>query len=81
MLDSRHAAGCSIHLAHRYFGAFGRWNLWLAVAHLRLNCFRLVGLARVLRYRYEYSRERDYVRAAKFMGVKPFTVMIRHLIP
>ena len=26
-------------------------------------------------------RERDYVRAAKFMGVKPFTVMIRHLIP
>ena len=56
-VDSRHAAGCSIHLAHRYFGAFGRWNLWLAVAHLRLNCFRLGWFSSCsAHYRYEYSR-------------------------
>ena len=26
-------------------------------------------------------RERDYVTAARFMGVKPFTIVVRHIIP
>ncbi len=52
--------------------------LWLTFG---LTVFGWVGLARVLRTIGMSIRERDYVRAAKFMGVKPFTVMIRHLIP
>ncbi|WP_418969870.1 ABC transporter permease [Alloscardovia omnicolens] len=52
--------------------------LWLTFG---LTIFGWVGLARVLRTIAMSIRERDYVRAAKFMGVNPFTVMLRHLIP
>lgn len=52
--------------------------LWLTFG---LTIFGWVGLARVLRTIAMSIRERDYVHAAKFMGVKPMTVIVRHLVP
>ncbi|MFC0265760.1 ABC transporter permease [Alloscardovia macacae] len=61
----------------RSAGGTSGW-LWLTIG---LTIFGWVGLARVLRTITMSIRERDYVRAAKFMGVRPFTVILRHLIP
>ncbi|TCD54393.1 ABC transporter permease [Alloscardovia theropitheci] len=61
----------------RSAGGTSGWA-WLVFG---LTIFGWVGLARVLRTVTMSIRERDYVRAAKFMGVKPLTVIVRHLIP
>lgn len=61
----------------RTAGGTSGW-VWLTIG---LTIFGWVGLARVLRTITMSIRERDYVRAAKFMGVNPFTVIVRHLIP
>ncbi len=37
--------------------------------------------ARTIRTTALSLRERDYVKAAKYMGVPPFTIIVRHLIP
>ena len=45
--------------------------LWLAIG---LTAFGWIGYARTL-------RDREYIRAAKFMGVPSFTIIVRHLVP
>jgi peptide/nickel transport system permease protein len=57
-------------------GASG-W-LWLTFG---LTVFGWIGYARVLRTLTMSLRELDYVKAAKFMGVGSFTIIVRHLIP
>lgn len=46
-----------------------------------LSAFGWIGYARTLRTMALSLRERDYVKAAKYMGVSPFTIIVRHLIP
>ncbi|MFC2646416.1 MAG: ABC transporter permease [Coriobacteriaceae bacterium] len=46
-----------------------------------LTAFGWIGYARTLRTMALSLRERDYVRAAKYMGVAPFKIIMRHLIP
>ena len=52
--------------------------LWLTIG---LTAFGWVGYARTLRTLTLSLREREYVKAAKFMGVAPFTIILTHLIP
>lgn len=52
--------------------------LWLTFG---LVVFGWIGYARVLRTLTMSLRELDYVRAAKFMGVGSFTIILRHLVP
>lgn len=52
--------------------------LWLTFG---LTIFGWIGYARVLRTLTMSLRELEYVRAAKFMGVNPFRIILRHLIP
>jgi peptide/nickel transport system permease protein len=52
--------------------------LWLTAA---LILFGWVGYARVLRAIALSLREREYVTAAKFMGVRALTILRRHMIP
>ena len=53
---------------------------WLILI-VGLSAFGWIGYARTLRTVALSLRERDYVRAAKYMGVSPITTIIRHLIP
>ncbi|NMM93840.1 ABC transporter permease [Bifidobacterium oedipodis] len=52
--------------------------LWLTFG---LTAFGWIGYARVLRTLTMSLRELDYVHAAKFMGVNPFRIIVRHLVP
>jgi peptide/nickel transport system permease protein len=52
--------------------------LWLTAA---LTLFGWVGYARVLRSIALSLREREYVAAARFMGVRSLTILRRHMIP
>lgn len=52
--------------------------LWLAFG---LTAFGWIGYARTLRTLTLSLRDREYVRAAKFMGVNPFVIIVRHLVP
>lgn len=52
--------------------------LWLTAA---LMIFGWVGYARVLRAVALSLREREYIAAARFMGVPSFTILRRHMIP
>lgn len=52
--------------------------LWLVFG---LTVFGWIGYARVLRTLTLSLRELEYVRAAQFMGVGSFRIIIRHLIP
>jgi len=56
----------------------GKTWLWLVVL---LSIFGWMITGRVVRGMTLSLRERDYVSAAKFMGVGPFTIIRRHLIP
>jgi peptide/nickel transport system permease protein len=53
---------------------------WLMLI-LGLTAFGWIGYARTLRTMALSLRERDYVRAAKYMGVPPIKIIVRHLIP
>ena len=66
-----------IALIVRAANASAGW-LWLVVG---MSAFGWIGLARTIRTVALSLRERDYVKAAKYMGVNSFTVIIRHLIP
>jgi peptide/nickel transport system permease protein len=52
--------------------------LWLTAA---LTIFGWVGYARVLRSIALSLREREYIAAARFMGVRSLTILRRHMIP
>lgn len=52
--------------------------IWLTFA---LMLFGWIGYARVLRSIAQSLREREYVAAARYMGVKPLTILWRHMIP
>lgn len=52
--------------------------LWLTAA---LTIFGWVGYARILRSVALSLREREYIVAARFMGVPSFTILRRHMIP
>jgi peptide/nickel transport system permease protein len=52
--------------------------LWLTLA---LTLFGWVGYARVLRSIALSLREREYIAAARFMGVRSLTILRRHMIP
>ena len=53
---------------------------WLILI-LGLTAFGWIGYARTLRTMALSLRERDYVKAAKYMGVHPMRIIVRHLIP
>ncbi|MEE1296933.1 MAG: ABC transporter permease [Bifidobacterium sp.] len=61
----------------RSAGGSSGW-LWLT---LGLTVFGWIGYARVLRTLTMSLRELDYVKAAKFMGVGSFRIILRHLVP
>jgi len=52
--------------------------IWLTIA---LTIFGWVGYARVLRSVAMSLREREYIAAARFMGVPSLTILRRHMIP
>ena len=52
--------------------------LWLT---LGLTAFGWVGYARTLRTLTLSLRDRDYVHAARYMGVRSFVIIVRHLVP
>lgn len=56
----------------------GKTWLWLV---LLLSIFSWMITGRVVRGMTLSLKERDYVHAAKFMGVGPFTIIRRHLLP
>lgn len=56
----------------------GRTWLWLV---LLLSLFGWMITGRVVRGMTMSLKEREYVQAAKFMGVRPFTIIRRHLLP
>jgi glutathione transport system permease protein len=56
----------------------GKSWLWLV---LLLSLFGWMVTGRVVRGMAMSLRERDYVHAAKFMGVPPLTIIRRHLLP
>lgn len=56
----------------------GRTWLWLVVL---LSVFGWMITGRVVRGMTLSLKEREYVQAAKFMGVAPFTIIRRHLLP
>jgi peptide/nickel transport system permease protein len=56
----------------------GRTWLWLVVL---LSVFGWMITGRVVRGMTMSLKEREYVQAAKFMGVRPFTIIRRHLLP
>ena len=60
--------------------ASGGESGWLMLI-FGLTAFGWIGRARTIRTMALSLRERDYVKAAKYMGVSPFTIIIRHLIP
>lgn len=53
---------------------------WLILI-VGLSAFGWIGYARTLRTVALSLRERDYVRAARYMGVSPIKTIVRHLIP
>jgi peptide/nickel transport system permease protein len=55
-------------------------NSWLAIVGAFI-LFGWIGYARVLRSLCMSLREREFVLAAKYMGVSSFTIIRRHLIP
>ena len=61
----------------RAAGANTGWIMLIA----GLTAFGWIGYARTLRTMALSLRERDYVRAARYMGVPPLLVIVRHLIP
>lgn len=60
--------------------ASGGESGWLMLI-FGLTAFGWIGRARTLRTMALSLRERDYVKAAKYMGVPSFIIIIRHLIP
>lgn len=52
--------------------------VWLIVG---LTAFGWVGYARIIRTMTLSLRERDYIKAARFMGVGSFKIILRHLVP
>jgi peptide/nickel transport system permease protein len=56
----------------------GKTWLWLV---LLLSLFGWMITGRVVRGMTLSLKERDYIHAAKFMGVAPFTIIKRHLLP
>jgi glutathione transport system permease protein len=56
----------------------GRTWLWLV---LLLSVFSWMVTGRVVRGMTLSLKEREYVQAARFMGVKPFTIVRRHILP
>ena len=52
--------------------------IWLTIG---LTAFGWIGYARILRTLALSLRERDFVRAAKYMGVRPIRIIVRHLVP
>ncbi len=53
---------------------------WLALI-IGLAIFGWMIMARVIRGQTMSLRERDYVKAARFMGVPSFTIIRRHILP
>ncbi|AZA13852.1 ABC transporter permease [Corynebacterium choanae] len=58
-------------------GSGGDWKLLIVV----LIAFGWTYYARVIWSMALSIRERDYVRAAKYMGVSNFTILYRHMVP
>jgi peptide/nickel transport system permease protein len=56
----------------------GKTWLWLVVL---LSVFTWMVTGRVVRGMTLSLKEREYVQAARFMGVAPFTIIRRHLLP
>ena len=52
--------------------------LWLVAG---LTAFGWIGYARIIRTMTLSLRERDYIKAARYMGVNPFKIILRHLVP
>lgn len=52
--------------------------IWLVIG---LTAFGWVGYARIIRTMTLSLCERDYVKAARFMGVGAFKIILRHLVP
>lgn len=55
----------------------GDWRVLILV----LTVFGWMGTARVIWSVSTSLRERDYVLAAEFMGVRPWRIVVRHIIP
>ncbi|TPW75823.1 ABC transporter permease [Schumannella soli] len=53
---------------------------WVALVVL-ISVFSWMIMARVVRGQTMSLRERDFVKAARYMGVKPLTIIRRHIIP
>ncbi|MER8185526.1 ABC transporter permease [Kitasatospora sp. NPDC094015] len=53
---------------------------WLAFV-LLLGLFNWMITARVIRSMTLSLKEREFVRAAEFMGVRPFRIILRHILP
>lgn len=58
-------------------GSGGDWK----ILTVTLVAFGWIGFARVLWTMSISLREREYIRAAHYMGVSPFTILVRHMIP
>ena len=59
--------------------ASGTQGWWMLI--LGLTAFGWIGYARTLRTMALSLRERDYVKAAKYMGVPSLKIIVKHLIP
>ncbi len=80
-LDRRHVARDPDLLPARDHGQRRDGHERLALAHGGLTIFGWVGYARILRSIALSLREREYIAAAKFMGVPSLTILRRHMIP
>jgi peptide/nickel transport system permease protein len=57
------------------FGS-GMWNTAIA-----LGLMAIPSIARIARSGFLQTKEQDFVLAAKAMGIKPVTIMFRHILP
>lgn len=46
-----------------------------------IGCFSWMGIARLIRGETLAAKERDYVIYAKFIGIPPFKIIVRHILP
>jgi peptide/nickel transport system permease protein len=53
---------------------------WFIIV-VAIGCFSWMVMSQIVKNQTKSLREREFVMAAKFMGVSTFTILVRHIIP
>lgn len=53
---------------------------WVVIV-IAIGCFSWMVMSQIVKNQTKSLKEREYVQAARFMGVGTFTILVRHIIP